>query len=273
MALVSAAVEAGVRYLDTAAVYGTSEASLGTLAPLLHRHGVRTCTKTAACDGPETFAGEVARSLARLNTSSVDTLMLHSATTPDLQARWLGGAFGALKDQGRIVRSGASTYGPETARAALDLDWCDAVQVEYSILNQGVLCHIAGAVRPGQEIIARSVLCKGLLTRRRHTATDSVAKPIAPALDELEHLAEEWHYELPELAIRFALDSPGIDIVLVGVSSAAELDLAMRALSRPPLQARQMQRLADFDRSDLDCVHPERWPQPAGVARMSTATV
>jgi aryl-alcohol dehydrogenase-like predicted oxidoreductase len=39
---------------------------------------------------------------------------------------------------------------------------------------------------------------------------------------------------LPELAIRFALDTPGLDVVLVGIGSPEELATAVAARDRAP---------------------------------------
>ena len=137
-------------------------------------------------------------------------------------------------------------------------DWCDVVQVEYSVLNQEVLRAIDGMRRPGQEIVARSVLCKGLLTPRWRQA-GALATPIAGDLEALEGRAASAGASLSELAIRFALDTPGIDVVLVGVATDRELETAIRARDRETLAPDAWQALEAFDRSALDCVHPERW--------------
>jgi len=163
-----------------------------------------------------------------------------------------------LKQEGRTGRTGVSTYGLEDARLALAMPWCDVLQVEYSICNQSVGRAIVPEKRDGQELVVRSVLCKGLLTERRRYAPDPL-RQLNQTLDELERVADGWGYSLPELAIRFAQDTPGIDVVLVGVSTHAELDLAWRVQQRASLSPDQMEILQRFDRSELDGVHPERW--------------
>jgi aryl-alcohol dehydrogenase-like predicted oxidoreductase len=169
----------------------------------------------------------------------------------------------AVKKSRRACLTGASTYGAGDARLALVQSWCDVVQVEHSVLNPSVVRALAGVKRPGQEIAARSVLCKGLLTARRRHATD-LDGALAARLDRLEAQALDWGFSLPELAIRFALDTPGVDIVLVGVSNLTELDVALAATQRPPLEPWQREALAEFDRGQDDWVHPERWPEAAG---------
>jgi aryl-alcohol dehydrogenase-like predicted oxidoreductase len=165
----------------------------------------------------------------------------------------------AVKKSRRACLTGASTYGADDARLALAQPWCDVVQVEHSVLNPSVVHALAGVKRPGQEIAARSVLCKGLLTGRRRYATD-LDVALAATLDRLEARAHDWGFTLPELAIRFALDTPGVDIVLVGMSNLPELETALAAARRTPLEQRQMEALAEFDCAYEDWSHPERWP-------------
>jgi len=264
-ALLREAISAGIRYVDTAAVYGDAESVVGLVANDVHDRRVRICTKVAATAVKAGgIAAEVRASLARLRLDAVDTLLLHSADTLGLEERVLGESLDEVRSSGFALRTGASTYGVADARTALAQPWCGALQVEHSILNPSVLAALNA--RPhGSEIVARSVLCKGLLTSRRRHA-DGIASGIAPALDSLDRLAAEWGWPLPELAIRFALDTPGVDVVIVGVSTHAELRTAMSASARPPLGTEARNTLAGFDRSLADAAHPERWNAVANQA-------
>lgn len=253
--LLREAVERGVRYIDTAPAYGPSEALLAELADLLRARQVRLCTKLP----PDALAGGIAGSLRRLRCDSVDTLLVHSARRDDLLASRIAQALRAAKESRHASLTGASTYGADDARIALEQPWCDVVQVEHSILNPSVVRTVAETRRPGQEIAVRSVLCKGLLTDRRGHAThlDGAA---AATLERLEARARDWGLSLPKLAIRFALDTPGVDIVLVGVTNLAELETVLAAARRAPLEPWQIGALVEFDRSREDWCHPERWP-------------
>jgi aryl-alcohol dehydrogenase-like predicted oxidoreductase len=247
-ALLGRAVSAGISYLDTAADYGEGETAVGRVrAP-----GVRVCTKIKPADA----VPAVQASVARLG-GPCDTILVHSAGREHLASSSAIDALRAAKAAGLTVRIGASTYGRADAEIALAQPWTDAVQVEYSILNQSVVQGLARA-RVGQEIIARSVLCKGLLTSRRTAAPHLVAQ-VTDAVAGIERCAREWGCSVETLAIRFALDTPGVDVVLVGVGTHQELDVALAAAAAPPLTAEQWSALAAFDRSDADAVHPERW--------------
>jgi aryl-alcohol dehydrogenase-like predicted oxidoreductase len=246
--LLGLAVERGIRYIDTAADYGDSEAAVGRVVV----PGVRVCTKVPAA----ATIDDVRAAVARLGAAP-DTILMHSAGLEQLAGAPAIDALGAARAAGLASRIGASTYGTEAAAFALDQPWCDTIQVEYSVLNQSVLRTLP-PTRAAKEIVVRSVLCKGLLTSRR-TAAPRFTTPLADALEGLEQCARDWGCTIEALAIRFALDSPGIDVVLVGVSNHAELETALDAAALPRLTRDQWTRLAAFDRSDHDAAHPERW--------------
>lgn len=250
--LLRRALQRGIRYIDTAADYADSEALVGRVVREAGA-GARVCTKIGA-SAPRAVLD---RSIAALG-GRADTILVHSAAGAQLEDApaidWLQEARAA----GSVARIGASTYGADDAVRALSQPWCDTIQVEYSLLNQSVLAPAVAARRPGQEIVARSVLCKGLLTMRREAAP-ALASPIADTLARLDALAAGWGRPLDALAIRFALDAPGIDVVVVGVSTEQELDAAVAAAAAPPLGAADWATLASHDRSEEDVTHPERW--------------
>ena len=257
--LLQEAVRQGIRYIDTATDYGESQRAIGTLADTLRSQEVRLCTKVGT-RGLAENPTIVTQSLQQLCVKGVDTLLLHSARLADLSDRKLVATFCKFKEMEQTRRLGASTYGIEDARWVLSQSWCDVVQVEHSILNPSVVGAIAAFKRSGQELVVRSVLCKGLLTGRRRHASLSVAADAV--LDNLTALAQDWGFPLEELAIRFALDTKGVDVVLVGMARPEELRTALAASARPPLEAWQLQRLAAFDSASHTWSHPEKWPTP-----------
>jgi aryl-alcohol dehydrogenase-like predicted oxidoreductase len=252
--LLREAVAQGIRYVDTAAGYGSSESVLGKISVELAASDVRICTKLSAHD----LATGIDESLARLRAPRVDTLLVHSAGRDVLADPAIADAFENAKDRELVIRCGASTYGADDATFALSQPWCDVVQVEFSVVNTSVVRAIQAARRTDQEIVVRSVLGQGMLTGRRHEARHLGERALS-ILSRLEGLARDWGMGLEQLAIRFALDTPGVDIALVGIGSNTELETALAAANAPPLTSVQRAALAEFDLSNEDWTHPERW--------------
>jgi aryl-alcohol dehydrogenase-like predicted oxidoreductase len=257
-ALLRACLDAGIRYVDTSSTYGPAETLLGTADAFRGAGDLRVCVKIPRWLWPE----GVTDALERLRLVQVDTVMFHSAVRDEILRASMPATMARARGLARACRTGVSTYGPDAARLALAQPWADAVQVEHSILNPSVVRAVAPLKRPGQEIIVRSVLCRGWLsTRRPSSAIPPEAERILMALDRL---ARRWGFDdLAALAIRFALDTPGVDIVLVGLASLDELAIARAAAAHEPLGAAQLAELTAFDHSTSDWTHPERWPVPA----------
>ena len=258
--LLRAAIDGGVRYFDTAAAYGDSEAAIGEVADLIASQRVRVCTKIQPVNAtPESFGAAVRASLSRMRCAHADTMMLHSVTGSAISDGALASAWRGVTESGLVRKTGASTYGTEDARLAATSSWCDVLQIEYSILNQSVLKALGSLPNRRPEVVARSVLCKGLLTPG--AAEKVLPGEAADSIRALEALASGWDMDLATLAIRFALDAPGIDVVIIGVSNLSELQSALGAASRSRLTPEQWARVAAFDRSAADWSHPERWPE------------
>lgn len=260
--LIRRSLDAGVRYFDTAASYGAAESVIGDVSSELASAGARLATKVAAADlaqtGVAVLVERVEASATRLRVAGVDTLLFHSSGEAVITSDAATEACAVLRERGLAARTGVSTYGSADAALALAAPWCGAVQIEYSVLNPSVLAPALRQKRHGQELIARSVLCKGLLTSNWRGAP-VLTPALEPVLARADALAATWGMTLPELAIRFALDTPGLDVVLVGIGTVEELETALAARDRAPLTASQMAELAALDASDEDATHPERW--------------
>jgi aryl-alcohol dehydrogenase-like predicted oxidoreductase len=253
--LMKAAFSHGIRYIDTAAGYGSSEELLGRISGLIESHAVRICTKLSPGQVPH----GVEESLERLRVGAVDTLLLHSASATDLLDAEVCEALSAAREVGLVRRLGASTYGVEDALLALRQSWCEVVQVECSILNPSVVDALASVKKPGQEIVVRSVLAQGLLTGRNRPRAARFGSRADELTAEVEAQAVEWGMSLEQLAIRFALDQAAVDVVLVGVAEMSELETAVSGLRLDSLDSEQLSVLEKFDCSSEDWTHPERW--------------
>lgn len=171
--MLATAWRGGIRILDTAAAYGSSEGNLGphlasepdrrwqivTKTRPLHRDTVRAPDIANVAEGFE-------HSLARLKVHAVDALLVHHAQ--DLLVP--GGA--ALYDwliqtraSGKARRIGVSIYTAQEAQSLLHDYSFDIVQLPASIADQRLIRDgtVAQLVRNGVEVHARSLYLQGLL--------------------------------------------------------------------------------------------------------------
>lgn len=167
--------EAGIRFFDTAEIYGSglSERLLGSFLAETHDHDALVATKVLPLpwrSSRKGVKGALLNSLKRLNMKSVDLYQVHWPT-PLVSIDALMDKMAELYDAGLIKAIGVSNFNAaQTKRAHLALRKRNislaSNQVEYSLLNRKIE-H--GGLRQmckdlGVSLIAYSPLAKGALT-------------------------------------------------------------------------------------------------------------
>ena len=251
-AFLSAAFEAGLTTFDTAPAYGDAEARLGLALGGGGRGRGHVWTKV----GREGLRS-VRASLARLQREHVELVSWHNWTRPLAEDLEFRDAWDALRGHPAIGALGATTYGEDDAEAAVQSGLFDVVQVEWNLLRQGVLRRLRSA--PGRVRVAvRSVWLQGVLTPRAR-ALPAYLRALEPSVREATRRARDWGLDLEALALRAALDQPGVHHVVVGLDRADQLAAALRAARRPALTPDQMKTLAALDRGDDPLTDPRTW--------------
>ena len=250
------AYQDGVRYFDTAPLYGegVAETRLGLALATLPRSEVVISTKvgyTLVPGGGVTHdysASAIERSLEaslrRLNTDRVDIVYLHDPDAhyreamdeayPVLQRWRAAGTIGAIG-----VGMNQSAMLTQCAQEG-DFD-CFLLAGRYTLLDQTAARDLLPvALTKGIRLVVGGVFNSGILTdpwapepmfNYAPAPADWVAQARAIA-----SLCADFQVPLKAAALQFALAHPAIASVLTGVRSAAEVDenAAMWEVSIPP---------------------------------------
>jgi len=178
IALIRAAVDAGVTLFDTAEVYGpfTNEEMVGAaLAPVRDRVMIATkfgfkidpvTAKQIGLDSRPDHIREVAEaSLKRLGIEVIDLFYQHRVD-PDVPIEDVAGAVKDLIQQGKVRHFGMSEAGVQTVRRAHAVQPVAAVQNEYSLWTRDP--ETTGLLETCEELgiglVAFSPLGRGFLT-------------------------------------------------------------------------------------------------------------
>jgi aryl-alcohol dehydrogenase-like predicted oxidoreductase len=206
---VARAIELGINYFDTAAMYGNgeSERNLGRVMKSL-RPDIRIGTKVRIPAGERTrvaaaVMASLEASLQRLQLDGVDLFQLHnhitaegpnSDLTPEIVLGEVVPAFERLREQGKTRFYGITAVGDTAAlHQVVDARVFDTAQVSYNLLNPSA----GAAVAPGYPahdfgnllaytkaadmgVIAIRVLAAGALsgTEQRHPLGSPSVEPI-----------------------------------------------------------------------------------------------
>ena len=225
--LLLAAVEAGVRLFDTAALYGfgANEELVGrVLAPyrddvvLASKCGMTGVDGKRVIDGrPETVRATCDAALTRLGTDVIDVYYLHRVDRA-VPVEESVGALAELVDAGKVRAIGLSEVSAATLRRAHAVHPVAAVQNEYSLWTRNPeLGTLAATAELGVALVAFSPLGRGVLTDAPPVTAELPEKDIRRAMPRF---ADE-HYPA-NLALRDRL---------AGLASGAGCSVAQLALA------------------------------------------
>ncbi|HEX5910963.1 MAG TPA: aldo/keto reductase [Thermoleophilaceae bacterium] len=182
VATIHRAIELGVNFLDTAAMYGSgANEQLVGKAIADRRDEVVLATKFGIVRGedprergvngrPEYVKQSCDDSLRRLGLDHVDLFYQHRVD-PETPIEETVGAMGELVDAGKVRFLGLSEAAPETIRRAHATHPISALQTEYSLWTRHVEDELLETVRElGIGFVAYSPLGRGFLTGRFKSA-------------------------------------------------------------------------------------------------------
>lgn len=265
VALVRAALDLGVNFIDTAISYGT-EGIVGKAVKGWPRSSVVISTKShySGFDGSNplpasAIVANLEASLQALDTDYVDVFHLHGLR-PDCYDRAMAEAVPALlreKEKGKLRHLAVSETGPRDPghsmleRAVEEPAW-EVFMLAFHMLNQNARNRLLERTRANKVgtlcmFAVRNIFSRpGLLeeTVAQLAAEGKLPRELATTDDPLGFLVHESGAEsLIDAAYRFARHEPGIDVVLFGTSSTQHLKANIASILRPPLPAADVAKL------------------------------
>ena len=236
--IVHRALELGINFFDTAAVYGNgrSEEILGE-ALRGRRHEAVIATKVAPPLRPDRVMQAGRDSLRRLDIESIDLYQLH-APDPSVPLPRTMRAIRALMDAGQVQQVGVSNFDLEEweeAETALGRPIVSN-QVQYHLLDRWARNLLPYAHEEGRIVIAYSPLAQGLLggkygpgnvpqdLRANYGVFNQDNLRRAPGVVEtLRQVGEHYGVTPAQVALAWLLLDPQV-IVIPGARSVAQLE-------------------------------------------------
>jgi aryl-alcohol dehydrogenase-like predicted oxidoreductase len=258
VAAIRHAIERGVNWVDTAAVYGLghSEEVVGrALEPYRTGEDVYVFTKCGRAwygrpEGviendlrPESIRHECEQSLRRLGVERIDLYQVHwpdwTTGTP-FEESWA--TMAALVDEGKVRWLGLSNVDVDQLERCEAVRHVDSVQPPLSLLARGSRATVVAWAREhGTGVIVYSPMASGLLTgafdpaRIERLEPDDwrrqspiFQEPLLSAnlalVERLRPVAERAGTTLPALAVAWTLAQPGVTTAIVGARLPRQVD-------------------------------------------------
>jgi len=260
IAAIHRALELGVNWIDTAAVYGLGHSEEVVARALKSWPGPRPCVFTKCglrwdAQGNvqkvlsrDSIRGEIEDSLRRLALDVIDLYQIHWPPDPDspaLEEGW--SALADLKREGKVRWLGVSNFNVDQLKRARKIAPVTSLQPPYSLTHREVEDEILPyCLHAGIGVIVYSPMASGLLTGAmtreraaklpkddwRKTNPDFNEPNLTRNLELVEilrEIARRHNRSIGEVAIAWTLRNPAVTGAIVGARNARQADGVMRA--------------------------------------------
>jgi aryl-alcohol dehydrogenase-like predicted oxidoreductase len=264
--IVRAAVAKGITTFDTAPAYGDSEQVLGRCLGEFPGEYV-VVSKIPALDwraGPAAVGLEVRKgvqaTLRNLGTPRLGICLFHRFDDMYMQGRTALSVLGALKEEGLVEKIGCSVYTPDEAESCLRLPACEVIQVPFNVADKRLLAlkFFKKARSAGRLVFVRSVYLQGLFFKRDLPAG---LEDFEPFRAQLETVASTSSLSLAEMALRYVLSIEGIDSVIIGVETAAQLERNLNMVEQGELPEQLVTEINGLGTASERVIDPRQWPR------------
>jgi len=260
VAAIHRAVELGVNWIDTAAIYGLGHSEEIVARALKEWRGARPYifTKCVLCwdangkisqnHSAASIRQECEDSLRRLESDVIDLYQIHwppRDNGPQLEEAWQ--TMAALQKEGKVRWIGVSNFDAAQMRRAQAIAPVTSNQPPYSIIRRAIEAEtLPFCVKQGISTISYAPMASGLLTgsmtRERAAALPSddfrsrnpefrepkLSRNIE-LVDRLRKVGVRHGRGPGEVAIAWVLKNPAVTSAIVGARSAKQADGVMRA--------------------------------------------
>jgi aryl-alcohol dehydrogenase-like predicted oxidoreductase len=268
IAVIHAALDLGINFVDTAAAYGTEpivgQALRGRRDKAVlctKQHVIKPGTPQLGHDyhTADSFTAAFEESLQKLQTDHVDVMHLHGVMPDqyDHALNELVPALQRLREAGKVRFFGLTErfiHDPQHAmlQRALDDDWIDVVMTGFSLINPSARARVLAKTREkniGTLIMfaVRRALSQPEALRELLDKLSADGLVDGAALDRDDPLgflvAEGGAASVIDGAYRFCRHEPGADVILTGTGKVAHLAENVGSITAGPLAAPCLEHL------------------------------
>lgn len=239
----------GIRFIDTARVYGESEEVIGRKAG----SDFSIVSKCIVRPGQELPGESVRKSLQVLGRETLYGYLIHGPEFLfEVPRAW--DDLKEVKEKGLVQKIGFSLYKPELLFKLIDAGMQpDLIQIQYNVLDRRFEAYFESLRLAGVEIHARSAFIQGLFFLDE---LPDYLVSLKGILNEINELYPDKRERAAAL-LSFCAGNSGIDKVVIGLNRKDELELNISHFITP--QANKLFKL-DVPEIHDEVLLPYNWP-------------
>ena len=280
VAAIHRALELGVNWIDTAAVYGLGHSEEVVARALMSWSGPKPYVFTkcvmrwdekgnvSKVFRADSIRKELEGSLRRLNLDAIDLYQIHwppDPDSPELEEAW--STLAELKNTGKVRWIGVSNFNVQQMRRAKAIAPITSLQPPFSLINRGIEEDILPyCLSQNIGVIVYSPMASGLLsgamTRERAAKlppddwrsrdpqfTEPKLSNNLALVEQLREIGKRHGRSPGEVAIAWTLRNPATTGAIVGARNARQADGVMRA-GELRLSDKEVNEIEEFSAED-----------------------
>ncbi len=256
--LLKIAYNKGIRFLDTAELYGDAHEIIGDYHKKNYNNKFRVITKFPNNIEINRTEDKVLKYLEILDIKSISVIMFHSFDSFKSNYKVLK-LLNELKKNGIIDNIGVSVYTNSQLENLLNEDLISVVQLPFNLLDnlnfRGDLLYKLKI--KGKSIHTRSVFLQGLFFKKINDQTPIVQK-LKNELKFLNKLITQSNCSMEELALSYSLNQENIDNVIIGVDSISQLNDNLEAASFV-MNEETLKQINNIKVKNIELLNPSLW--------------
>lgn len=213
--------ENGIKYLDTAELYGNAHELIGEFHRSYPEKKFKVITKFPH-DFDDRSDDKIKNYLNQLNVDYLEAILFHSY---DSYIYHLSHIANLVKLKNKTIKLiGVSVYTNEQMNKVIDDTNIDIIQLPFNLFDnfnhRGEL--LKKAKLKNKIVHTRSVFLQGLFFMNKENP-NKIRLKLEKELDLLSNISSRTGYSIGEIALKYCLGQQNIDGVLIGVDSLKQL--------------------------------------------------
>ncbi len=244
--ILSLAQKFGVFMIDTASSYGNAEEILG----MNNLSEFKIISKFMPKGDSDNVSDQLFKSLSDLKIDKLYGFLAHRPLDI-VKRKWQWNELLSLQKQGIVEKIGFSFNHPSEIDFVLDLGMVpNIIQAPFNYFDNRFEEKLIALKEKGCEIFTRSTFLQGLFFMKTHE--------LSSFFNEVKSLIEELQQGSDTLAgdlLKYVIDQPFIDSIVIGVENAAQFKKNIELLSLAKILPKRKLNISE------ELLMPSLWPQ------------
>ena len=250
--ILSYAYESGIRYLDTAELYGNAHDLIGEFHKLYPAKKFEIITKFPH-EFESSLDDKIYTYLDQLAVSHLHAILFHSFDSYVKHRSELNGKID------KVIKIGVSVYTNAQMEAVINDANIDIIQLPFNLFDnihlRGVL--LKKAKEKNKIIHTRSAFLQGLFFMKKDNP-NKIRVKLEKELKLISNISLKYSISIGSLALKYCLQQPHIDGVLIGVDSLAQLKENIE-YTETNVSDEYMKEINAIRIDDIELLNPSLW--------------